>query len=376
VFVYGNQKCEKSGLSKNLDGTTEVKIRFPKVHTHKHDQYMCTHFKVPNSQIDSYILSFTPFAKASKAHHMILYGCSGADIKPKIWECGMGSVCNGSSKTLYAWARNAASLELPKDVGVRIGQAAKVSNLVLQIHYAHAMAPGAYDCSGLSVKVTEKPQTKYAGIFLLGSSTIVVPPHKYAVAPISCIDHIPSTLHVFAFRTHAHELGLVNTAYRIRNGKTVMIGKGNPLWPEAFFTRVGGSIDLKPGDELIARCDYRSHRDRTTFVGSTGNDEMCNFYMMFYTDNKKIASTSISCWNDNLKAKFPSTASQMTPYPGYGGITSTLAILQGRAVKPKIPGSHHTEDFAPEPELYRFEDSDLQDISLDDQSDLVNDFYD
>ena len=127
-------------------------------------------------------------------------------------------------------------------------------------------------------------QTKYAGIFLLGSSTIVVPPHKYAVAPISCIDHIPSTLHVFAFRTHAHELGniisnlliislkisfigLVNTAYRIRNGKTVMIGKGNPLWPEAFFTRVGGSIDLKPGDELIARCDYRSHRDRTTFVG-------------------------------------------------------------------------------------------------------------
>ncbi|KAH7963193.1 hypothetical protein HPB52_019957 [Rhipicephalus sanguineus] len=29
-------------------------------------------------------------------------------------------------------------------------------------------------------------------------------------------------------------------------------------------------------------------RNRPTYVGSTGNDEMCNFYMMYYVDGDRI----------------------------------------------------------------------------------------
>ena len=57
------------------------------------------------------------------------------------------------------------------------------------------------------------------------------------------------------------------TAYRLRAGKTKMIGKGNPLWPEAFYPRVGGEVDVRGGDVLMARCDYKSDRDVATHVG-------------------------------------------------------------------------------------------------------------
>ena len=61
--------------------------------------------------------------------------------------------------------------------------------------------------------------------------------------------------------------GKVVTAYRVRDGKSKMIGKGNPLWPEAFYKRVGDVITLKRGDKLMARCDYVSNRDVATFCG-------------------------------------------------------------------------------------------------------------
>ena len=62
-------------------------------------------------------------------------------------------------------------------------------------------------------------------------------------------------------------LGTVITAYRVRNNKAVMIGKGNPMWPHAFYLRVGGSIEIRPEDGLIARCVYHSNRITHTYVG-------------------------------------------------------------------------------------------------------------
>ena len=62
-------------------------------------------------------------------------------------------------------------------------------------------------------------------------------------------------------------LGKVVTAYRVRDGKSKMIGKGNPIWPQAFYEREVKSIDLKYGDKLFARCNYVSNRSIDTFSG-------------------------------------------------------------------------------------------------------------
>ena len=45
--------------------------------------------------------------------------------------------------------------------------------------------------------------------------------------------------------------------------------------------------DLKDGDALIGRCSYRNEENRIVYAGSTHNDEMCNVYLMYYTDDTK-----------------------------------------------------------------------------------------
>ena len=60
-----------------------------------------------------------------------------------------------------------------------------------------------------------------------------------------------------------------------------MIGKGNPQWPHAFYTRVGGPIKLGPGDDVFATCRYYNDNDFRVGVGGARTDEMCNLYLMY-----------------------------------------------------------------------------------------------
>ena len=34
-----------------------------------------------------------------------------------------------------------------------------------------------------------------------------------------------------------------------------------------------------------------------------------------------------TCWNDNLHLKFPPTASNMCPYPGYAGLGLLVSLI-------------------------------------------------
>ncbi|XP_055888578.1 peptidyl-glycine alpha-amidating monooxygenase B-like isoform X2 [Biomphalaria glabrata] len=87
--------------------------------------------------------------------------------------------------------------------------------------------------------------------------------------------------------------GTAITGYQY-NGTYHEIGKGNPQWPQAFYP-VKEVIEVKPGDALAVRCTYNSSlMDHPVGVGSTGIDEMCNYYIMFYTDSF-VADPSGEC---------------------------------------------------------------------------------
>ena len=51
-----------------------------------------------------------------------------------------GAVCKGEEQIMFAWAKNAPPLQLPKDVGRHIGTSAGVDHIILQIHYARTFA--------------------------------------------------------------------------------------------------------------------------------------------------------------------------------------------------------------------------------------------
>uniref|UniRef100_A0A0P6GTR0 peptidylglycine monooxygenase n=1 Tax=Daphnia magna TaxID=35525 RepID=A0A0P6GTR0_9CRUS len=273
-----------------LPGTNTYQLRMPGVVPERDDDYICTAFKL-DPEKEMYITQFRVEGTAERAHHMILSGCAGvftSSPDTPSWNCGSHATCTGSTRILYAWAKNAAGTRLPPSVGFRIGGTGKsrVKYLVVQVHYATKLPPGERDYTGLDLEITFEPQKYIAGILLMVASP-EIPPHQAVVNSDSCCP-LDSTvpINVFATRVHAHALGTVITAYKYdpkTHGTELMI-KGNPQWPQAFYPTTR-EFSVAKGDEILIRCTYSSlGKDTYTRSGGSGADEMCNVYMMYYTD--------------------------------------------------------------------------------------------
>lgn len=53
-------------------------------------------------------------------------------------------------------------------------------------------------------------------------------------------------------------------------------------------------MKIEPNDIIYARCTYNStEKNEATFIGSTSDDEMCNFYMMYYIKNPYLSTDSM-----------------------------------------------------------------------------------
>ncbi|XP_068190058.1 peptidyl-glycine alpha-amidating monooxygenase B isoform X2 [Antennarius striatus] len=294
-----------------------VDIRMPGVVPTGSDTYLCTAAPVPTSR-DTYIVDFIPHANMETVHHMILFGCKTPVSTSSYWDCGsVQGTCKGDSSIMYAWARNAPPTKLPKDVGFKVGRNSGMTHLVLQIHYGDVSAFRDYhrDCSGLTVRMTSKPQPFIAGIYLLMSvDTVIQPGKKVTNADIAC-DYTSYPIYPFAFRTHTHSLGKVVSGYRIRDGKWTLIGRQSPQLPQAFYP-TNKDVNVKFGDILAARCMFTGE-DRTaeTYIGGTSDDEMCNFYIMYYMDSKHIVPfmTCMDTSSEELFQHIPAEANIPIP---------------------------------------------------------------
>ena len=110
---------------------------------------------------------------------------------------------------------------------------------------------------------------------------------------------------MFAFRVHAHSHGDVNSAYRVRNHEWKQLAKGDPQDPQAFYqTKV--PYDIQVDDILLGRCVYHNDESKYVGVGPTHTDEMCNVYLMYYTDgDDNIQDTCAGSEYPSLEALIP-----------------------------------------------------------------------
>uniref|UniRef100_A0A672MZE4 Peptidylglycine alpha-amidating monooxygenase n=1 Tax=Sinocyclocheilus grahami TaxID=75366 RepID=A0A672MZE4_SINGR len=286
-------------------------IRLPGVIPTESDSYYCMAVPVPTSQ-EAYIVDFVPHATMDTAHHMILYGCKTPYATQGYWDCGKElGTCRDQTKIMYAWARNAPPTKLPKDVGFKVGGDTRINYFVLQIHYGDVknFRDHHSDCSGLTLRMTSKRQPFIAGMYLMMSVDTVIPPGKKVTnADIACT-YTSSPMYPFAFRTHTHSLGKVVSGYRVRNGQWTQIGRQSPLLPQAFYP-VTNTIDVRNGDILAARCVFTGEgRTAVTQIGGTSNDEMCNFYIMYYMDNTR-AVPYMNCGDDGSSELFRNIPSE------------------------------------------------------------------
>lgn len=231
------------------------------------------------------------------AHHMLIYGCTIPGSAEPVWNCGemsgsadgervLASPCEEGSEIIYAWARDAPDLILPDGVGFKVGKKSPIQYLVLQVHYAHIehFAHGETDDSGVFLHYTEKPLNKLAGVFLLGTGGSI-PARKTEYMETACALKEDKLIHPFAYRVHTHSLGKVVSGYVIKDTKNwIELGKRDPLTPQMFYP-IHTNVTIGEGDILAARCTMTSTRDRPTYIGATNDDEMCNFYLMYYVEN-------------------------------------------------------------------------------------------
>ena len=101
------------------------------------------------------------------------------------------------------------------------------------------------------------------------------------------------------------------SGYRIDKNthKWELIGRGDPQKPQMFYP-TNKEIPISQGDWVAARCTMYNYRDHYVPIGSTGADEMCNFYIMYYINRMDATLTDDYCatagppyyyWKHNLK---------------------------------------------------------------------------
>ncbi|KAM6328209.1 peptidyl-glycine alpha-amidating monooxygenase isoform 6-T6 [Alca torda] len=274
-------------------------IRMPGVTPKQSDTYLCMSVPLPVDD-EAYVVDFKPHASMDTVHHMLLFGCNEPSSTESYWDCDEGT-CKDKSNILYAWARNAPPTRLPKGVGFRVGGETGGRFFVLQVHYGDisAFRDKHKDCSGVTLHLTHQKQPLIAGMYLMMSVNTVIPPGEKVVdADIAC-HYKRFPMHLFAYRVHTHRLGKVVSGYRVRNGQWTLIGRQSPQLPQAFYP-VEHPVDVSYDDILAARCVFSGEgRTTETHIGGTANDEMCNFYIMYYMEAKHAVSYMTCTQNAN-----------------------------------------------------------------------------
>lgn len=278
---------------------SEYHLLMPAVRPTKPDTYLCRAVKLDTTA--EYIVGFKPHANMDTSHHILLHGCGEPGSDSEIWNCGemavkdtqysAGPTCKSSLSILYAWAMEAPNLELPKGVGFKVGGDTDVQYLVMQIHYKNVdkfLPPkNQTDSSGLTLEMTKEKVKRRAGIYLLGTNG-VIPRHSTVYMETACLYYNKFVLHPFAYRTHTHKLGRVVSGYVVRNGKWTEIGRKNPQLPQMFYNITNPGLTIQRGDILAARCTMKNDGVKDVYIGSTQADEMCNLYVMYYVDGETL----------------------------------------------------------------------------------------
>lgn len=248
------------------------------------DTYLCTSIQLPDRPLK--LVEIEARADQSVVHHILMFGCKEPARKEAVWDCRMASACAaGGELVLYGWGRNAPAVKLPANTAYSVGAGTGATTLVLQVHYLNLRPPN--DTSGVALRLSERPARYSAGLVAYASS-FTIPPGKPAhLVENECCYTGFEPARGFAFRVHAHALGRQIYLDRLAadgSGNYSQVVSQDPQEPQGFYPIQPQTIIL-PGDRLRATCRFDSTAvDHPVMAGSTHGDEMCNLYLMMYSE--------------------------------------------------------------------------------------------
>ncbi|XP_013381446.1 probable peptidylglycine alpha-hydroxylating monooxygenase 1 [Lingula anatina] len=263
------------------------------------DRYDVT-LKIPNKAFDGeiwmacttttlkdvkqFVTNFQPVANPGIVHHMSIHVCEKPFSTDPYWACvDKNRVCGPSGRLpLFEWGRDAPGWKIPEGYGIPVDR--DHLHVVLQIHMKEdikASATGPLDFSGLRVSLrTTQPQYEIA-MGVLGNVGYVPAKTGAATTDSACKWPLPMTVPLAAYSLHTHNLGRAVSAYIIRNGEWIEIGRGDPGYPEMVMDIADRGLTIRPGDILAARCTFDNDQDHDVKFGSEHGGEMCNVYLHY-----------------------------------------------------------------------------------------------
>ena len=287
--------------------TRTFKLSVPNAKPTLPDTYVCTSVKLDKTNT-YYLTGFLPLADMKTAHHMLLYGCKTPGQEDPLFNCGAmtarqeglsGSMrpCGSGAQVVYAWAMNAPQLNLPDDVGFKVGGPdSEIDWLVLQVHYASTThIPEEGDNSGVVIKYTNVPMPKSAGVwYTMTNGRMPAQTETYAEA--ACKISTNKELHPFAFRVHTHKLGTVVSGWKVSPAmEWTLLGRKDPQLPQMFYPTADNTTVIRNGDTIATRCTMYNYQDEAVYMGNTREHEMCNFYLMYWVEGDDNSLSSKSC---------------------------------------------------------------------------------
>lgn len=189
-----------------------------------------------------------------------------------------------SDKYLYTWAPGTNDVEFP-DGGLPV---APTDEFRLEVHYNNPGNTDETDDSGIILWVEDSAEKEYA---MLDPATfnINVGPRAMGSASVECVADNDFT--IYGGMPHMHEIGsaFTHTVTRAANGQPeTLIELSGWSFDEQYFYAF--PMEIRAGDRMNIRCDYRNDKERPVTAGLGTTDEMC-FNFIYVTPR----NGSLSC---------------------------------------------------------------------------------
>lgn len=259
-----------------------------------------------------HIVREEPIITSPRAHHLILYICSGDSqiaraktmfanesvrcvsySKPDQKEVGI----NPCSTFYVGWALGGGTMDMPKDVGRPMGKGSAVIG-ILEMHLDNSKGdPDTVDASGINLYYTPTLRPMDMGVLPLGViyQQMKIPPGQDAytlssVCPDLCTKQMRGAVTIHGSLLHMHTNGFAMRTRIIRNGKEV-----EPIAQRHYDSRFqamvieDGRQTIEPGDTIVTECTWNTvGKNQTVRGGLATSEEMCFNFLNGWSQKRPL----------------------------------------------------------------------------------------
>jgi hypothetical protein len=241
--------------------------------------YSCFTFKNPFPPGEQGLAWAPAVDNDQVVHHAMLYGMqTGTDGAVSVdSNC---YIATATGKNLAAWAPGSTNYVMDPDVSLSLD----FPYVTLQIHHSNNTGSDAIDQTGFGF-CTGAPRENTAGILVLGSTSISVPPFGQAQAVGQC-DNLSADgvtpITIVSALPHMHVIGSGFRTEHVGHADLSNIPVGTWDFDTQKTYQISPRRRVLPGEILRTTCTYSNPTSAVVRFGAATTDEMCYNFVTAY----------------------------------------------------------------------------------------------